>query len=176
LPDVPALKRNPVFLYYPDGFQKPNPFQADVAVAIDQVIEKKAKARNLELDFLRLVYAVEHFWASGDEAQGYLLVLTEPLRWRIRRWVTKYDAQDCVELLVASLTQEQTRLLDLEKKRNRRGNAPGADPALASAAYGKKLGEDALRMHVLSAEPGVMDMPAAAAPIDVNWDFYGVIS
>jgi LmbE family N-acetylglucosaminyl deacetylase len=40
-PDVPHLQHNPVFLYYSDGFQKPNPFQADIAVAIDRVMEKK---------------------------------------------------------------------------------------------------------------------------------------
>jgi LmbE family N-acetylglucosaminyl deacetylase len=38
-PDVPALQKNPVFLYTSDRFQKPNPFTADVAVAIDDVIE-----------------------------------------------------------------------------------------------------------------------------------------
>jgi LmbE family N-acetylglucosaminyl deacetylase len=38
-PDVPPLKRNPVFLYASDRFQRPNPFRADVAVAIDDVIE-----------------------------------------------------------------------------------------------------------------------------------------
>src|ERR1700736_6948643 len=38
-PDVPVLKKNPVFLYAPDGFQRPNPFRADVAVDIDDVIE-----------------------------------------------------------------------------------------------------------------------------------------
>src|ERR1044071_507119 len=43
-PDVPYLKNNPVFLYYPDSFQKPNPFQPDVSVAIDPVIEKKLDA------------------------------------------------------------------------------------------------------------------------------------
>lgn len=43
-PDTPCLKRNPVFLYYPDGFQKPNPFQPDIAVAIDGVIEKRLDA------------------------------------------------------------------------------------------------------------------------------------
>ncbi|MEO7146198.1 MAG: PIG-L family deacetylase [Bryobacteraceae bacterium] len=37
--DVPPLKRNPVFLYTPDRFQRPNPFRADVAVGIDDVIE-----------------------------------------------------------------------------------------------------------------------------------------
>jgi len=38
-PDVPALKKNPVFLYASDHFQRPNPFRADVAVDIDDVIE-----------------------------------------------------------------------------------------------------------------------------------------
>lgn len=38
-PDVPPLKRNPVFLYASDRFQRPNPFRADVAVGIDDVIE-----------------------------------------------------------------------------------------------------------------------------------------
>jgi LmbE family N-acetylglucosaminyl deacetylase len=43
-PDVPAMKSNPVFLFYPDYFQKPNPFQPDIAVNIDSVIEKKLEA------------------------------------------------------------------------------------------------------------------------------------
>jgi LmbE family N-acetylglucosaminyl deacetylase len=52
LPDVPVLKRNPVFMYYSDGFQKPNPFTADMVVAIDAVIEKKAAAlEKLESQF-----------------------------------------------------------------------------------------------------------------------------
>ena len=40
-PDVPALKKNPVFMYAEDRFQKPNPFEAHVAVDIDQVFEQK---------------------------------------------------------------------------------------------------------------------------------------
>ena len=39
--DVPALKKNPVFLYMQDKFKKPNPFSHDIVVAIDAVIEKK---------------------------------------------------------------------------------------------------------------------------------------
>ncbi len=46
-PDVPPLKSNPVFLFYSDSFQKPNPFQADIAVSIDSVIEKKLDALDL---------------------------------------------------------------------------------------------------------------------------------
>jgi LmbE family N-acetylglucosaminyl deacetylase len=43
-PDVPALKDNPVFLFYPDSFQKPSAFQPDIVVAIDDVMEKKLTA------------------------------------------------------------------------------------------------------------------------------------
>jgi LmbE family N-acetylglucosaminyl deacetylase len=40
-PDTPHLTRNPVFLFSEDGFRRPNPFTADIVVAIDDVIEKK---------------------------------------------------------------------------------------------------------------------------------------
>jgi LmbE family N-acetylglucosaminyl deacetylase len=43
-PDAAPLKSNPLFLFYPDRFQKPNSFQADIAVNIDPVIAKKLDA------------------------------------------------------------------------------------------------------------------------------------
>lgn len=43
-PDVPPLKKNPVFLYSSDRFKKPYPFQADIAVDIGPVFEKKVDA------------------------------------------------------------------------------------------------------------------------------------
>ena len=43
-PDVPHLTRNPVFLFSEDEFQRPNPFTADIVVAIDDVVEKKLAA------------------------------------------------------------------------------------------------------------------------------------
>jgi len=43
-PDTPPLAQNPVFLYYSDHFQKPYPFQADVVVGVDPVIEQKLDA------------------------------------------------------------------------------------------------------------------------------------
>ncbi|MDP4223984.1 MAG: PIG-L family deacetylase [Bacteroidota bacterium] len=41
LPEVPFLQKNPVFLFMSDEFVHPEPFKADVCVAIDDVIEKK---------------------------------------------------------------------------------------------------------------------------------------
>ncbi len=43
-PDVPPLKRNPVFLFMEDNFQRPTPFRPDIVVAIDEVIEQKLDA------------------------------------------------------------------------------------------------------------------------------------
>ena len=43
-PDTPPLKKNPVFLYSSDRFQKPYPFEADIAVSLDDVFEKKVDA------------------------------------------------------------------------------------------------------------------------------------
>lgn len=43
-PDTPPLRRNPVFMYSQDHFQRPNPFRPDVAVDIDSVIDRKIQA------------------------------------------------------------------------------------------------------------------------------------
>lgn len=43
-PDTKPLKKNPVFLYFQDRFQKPNPFRPDITVDITSVFEKKIYA------------------------------------------------------------------------------------------------------------------------------------
>ena len=39
--DTPALRRNPMFLYYSDRFTRPQAFRADIVVSIDDVYQKK---------------------------------------------------------------------------------------------------------------------------------------
>lgn len=41
VPDTPPVARNPVYMYYSDGFQDPKPFTPSVVVGIDAVAEKK---------------------------------------------------------------------------------------------------------------------------------------
>lgn len=43
-PDTPPLKKNPVFLYFQDFFQRPNPFRPDIAVDITAVYPQKIHA------------------------------------------------------------------------------------------------------------------------------------
>ncbi|WP_084299277.1 PIG-L deacetylase family protein [Dyadobacter tibetensis] len=42
LSSVPPLKKNPLFLYFKDRFQKPTPFRPDIAIDISSVIQAKA--------------------------------------------------------------------------------------------------------------------------------------
>ena len=44
--DVPALKKNPVFLYMQDNFKKPNPFSHDIVIGIDEVLDQKVDGLN----------------------------------------------------------------------------------------------------------------------------------
>ena len=42
-PETPPLRKNPVFLYYQDRFQKPAPFRPDIAVDITEVFAGKIR-------------------------------------------------------------------------------------------------------------------------------------
>ena len=41
VPDTKPLKKNPVFMYYPDRFTKPYPFEPTITIAIDDIFEQK---------------------------------------------------------------------------------------------------------------------------------------
>ncbi len=60
-PDVPALRKNPVFMYTEDSFQKPNPFVPDVVVSIDPVFETKVAA----IDVLESQFYEWNPWLAG---------------------------------------------------------------------------------------------------------------
>ena len=64
-PDTPALRKNPVFMYFQDGFQRPNPFTPDVAVAIDDVIDKKIDALDAHVSQMYEWLP----WVAGDLAK-----------------------------------------------------------------------------------------------------------
>jgi LmbE family N-acetylglucosaminyl deacetylase len=74
-PDTPILQNNPVYFFYPDRFQKPNPFQPDVAVDIDATIDKKLDA----VDTL-----VSQFYEGGANGSADLLP-SDPAKQQERR-------------------------------------------------------------------------------------------
>jgi LmbE family N-acetylglucosaminyl deacetylase len=79
-PDVPFLKKNPLFLYAADSFQRPNPFRADIAVSIDDVIEPT-------IDALLVMESQIH--EGGANGYAGLFPDTEPGRQQRRDQVRK---------------------------------------------------------------------------------------
>jgi LmbE family N-acetylglucosaminyl deacetylase len=79
-PDVKPLARNPVFMYSSDRFQRPNPFRADVAVAIDDVMDRT-------LDALLVMESQIH--EGGANGQASLYPDSEPGRGQRRDQVRK---------------------------------------------------------------------------------------
>lgn len=56
----PVVEPNPVYLYLHDGFEKPYPFVADIAVSIDSVFEEKVLATHaLASQVYETVYGVD---------------------------------------------------------------------------------------------------------------------
>ncbi len=80
-PDTPCLKRNPVFLYWPDRFQKPIPFKPDIVVGIDDVLEQKYRALHC------LISQFYEYGAGGDGDPEHFVKGTdeERLAWLKRR-------------------------------------------------------------------------------------------
>jgi N-acetylglucosamine malate deacetylase 1 len=63
-PDYPPMKKNPIFMYTSDRFDKPTPFEADVTVAIDSVMDKT-------LDALLVMVSQIHEGGANGNAELY---------------------------------------------------------------------------------------------------------
>jgi LmbE family N-acetylglucosaminyl deacetylase len=81
-PDVPHMKNNPVFMYYSDGFMKPNPFSPDVVVSIESVLDKK-------LDSLGAL--VSQFAEGGANGSADLLPAGDPEKQKQRHARVRED-------------------------------------------------------------------------------------
>ncbi|HEY8551105.1 MAG TPA: PIG-L family deacetylase [Vicinamibacterales bacterium] len=81
-PDTPPTRRNPVYMYYSDGFKHPYPFEPTMVVSIDEVAEKKWQC----ISAMPSQFGDADSWQartrpnvpSGDaERKAYLLNLTK---------------------------------------------------------------------------------------------------
>lgn len=91
-PDTPPLKKNPVFLYMNDGFQKPYPFTKDIAVVVDEVIDTKIRA--LAAHDSQMFEWLP--WVSGADMSEIPEGDAERLTWLKKRWAREkvWDEDD----------------------------------------------------------------------------------
>lgn len=141
---------------------------------------KGAKSSKLELDYLRLVYAVKEIRKRGDSAHGYLVVLTPQILDRVNQWEDKYRGNKCVEVINASLPSLIKDSLKQEKASNLAGMVAGVTGGKvggrSNANFGRETGEDALKRTILMLEPNVEQVKDENKfPCGIRWDFYGVV-
>ena len=98
--DVPALRKNPVFLYTADHFQRPNPFRPDIAIDISSVFEKKISALDAhESQFYEWMPWIGHYEKdvpAGKEARFKWLVsrYSSPMKADVRTALEKWYGKE----------------------------------------------------------------------------------
>ncbi len=91
-PDTPPLKKNPVFIYMKDNFQKPYPFSKDIAVVVDEVIDTKVRA--LAAHDSQMFEWLP--WVSGADMSQVPSGEAERINWLKQRWAREktWDATE----------------------------------------------------------------------------------
>ncbi|WP_318345141.1 PIG-L deacetylase family protein [Flagellimonas baculiformis] len=84
-PDTPPLDKNPVFLYMSDHFQKPYPFQKDIAVIVDEVID--TKVAGLAAHDSQMFEWLP--WTAGTDLSTIPKGKEERLAWLKNRWMNR---------------------------------------------------------------------------------------
>ncbi len=129
-PDTPILSRNPVFLSYEDNFTRPNPFRADIIVAIDDVLEKKLAA----------VEALPSQFYEGGANGGPQLVPTD----EAAKTKRKTDVRESFKRrFIATATQYRDKLREYYGAE--RGDKVQAAEAFEISEYGRKPNAEEIR-------------------------------
>jgi LmbE family N-acetylglucosaminyl deacetylase len=129
LPEVPHLKRNPMFLFMSDGFIHPEPFTADVAIDIDDVIEKK-------MDMYHQHTSQMYEWLPYNRGELDKVPASEKER---RKWLgeTRKRGSDA--------TPYREKLIELYGKE--KGSAIKYCEAFQDSGYGVKLTKENMKIY-----------------------------
>jgi hypothetical protein len=143
-----------------------------------------ANAPKLELDLLRLAFAIRDVEETGEQALGYLMVLDEKVETRAKGWLEKYGVVEKVIVRKANIPSAELAALRVEKTQHAIGMLQKylfdeVERDLSVAELGKKLGENALTLEIEKDHPGIsplhVTLPREALPLQVAWDYYGTL-
>jgi LmbE family N-acetylglucosaminyl deacetylase len=126
-PETPPLKKNPVFLYFQDHFQRPNPFKPDIAVDISSVYDKKVYAfdahRSQVYDWLPWIghYTAEVPASETDRLKwlgGWLnRPITPEIRTSLEKWYGKDKAAAAAHVEVFEICEYGTQPSDADVRK-----------------------------------------------------------
>ena len=129
LPEVPFLERNPMFLFMSDGFIHPEPFTADVAIDIDDVIEKK-------IDMYHQHTSQMYEWLPFNRGELDKVPVSDSDR---RKWL------GTTRIIGSDATPHRSKLIELY------GQEKGASvkycEAFQDSGYGTKLTKENMKIY-----------------------------
>jgi len=141
-----------------------------LGVACPCLSTRDSCASTLELDFLRLSYAVAHLNSRGEGTHGYIVVLRQDIRDAAQGLQRRYGVAAAVSIVFASLlVTDMTRLAEAVE-------SPHDDGLEAEASVARDIALGALRREIAAREPDAVEKTVGGAlPFGVEWDYYGVV-
>ena len=125
-PEVRALTKNPVFLYFQDGFQRPNPFRPDIAIDISDVYLQKIHAIGAHISQMYewlpwIGHYLQEVPTGNAERENWLakisaVEITPAVRSSLQKW---YGAEKASEVKYAEafeICEYGHQPTDIEKK------------------------------------------------------------
>ncbi|MDP9229159.1 MAG: PIG-L family deacetylase [Bacteroidota bacterium] len=127
VPETPALKKNPVFLYFQDGFQRPNPFRPDISIDITSVFAQKIHALDAHesqmYEWLPWIgHYAEQVPQNKNEREKWLsqtraVTITPAIRTAIEKWYGKDKATQVQHAEAFEICEYGTQPNDEDLKR-----------------------------------------------------------
>jgi LmbE family N-acetylglucosaminyl deacetylase len=125
--EVPALKKNPVFLYFQDNFQRPNPFRPDIAIDISEVFDQKIHAMDAHISQMYewlpwIGHYLDDVPANIAEREKWLaktraVTITPVIRESLEKWYGKEKAATIKHAESFEICEYGTQPTDEQKKR-----------------------------------------------------------
>jgi LmbE family N-acetylglucosaminyl deacetylase len=126
-PEVPALTKNPVFLYFQDNFQRPAPFRPDIAVDISSVFAQKVHAMDAHTSQMYewlpwIGHYLQNVPTGVTEREEWLaksraVKITPEVRSSLEKWYGKDKAAQVIHAEAFEICEYGTQPDEQEKKR-----------------------------------------------------------
>ena len=138
------------------------------------------KASKVELDYLRVVYAVGEMRRQGELAQGYFVVIGESIPKNMTVWEQNYRGNSYVELMSTLPATHVRHGLQNDKTADLSGMVLAAllddTSHVSNSAALRDMEDYILDETIRELEPGVMRIKDEARfPLGIRWDYYGLV-
>jgi len=145
---------------------------------------KGGKGRNLELDVLRLIYAINYYEERKEKAIGYLLVMEDKIKVTVIEWLRKYDFNNMsidgsskIDIhIFKPKDEEENQKINKHKDLSSKQESNRHDKSYSIAKFCEEITEKYLGNIIEKLHDGSKnkydDLNKDSFPGSVRWDYY----